>query len=1006
MKIRQNEFLHLKSRIVSFNAMSSPDKKLNDGFWLAAVFFLSGTSALIYQIVWIRMFGFTFGVTVYAMSTVLSAFMAGLAVGSRFFGKMADRCRSPLNLLIGLETGIGLFALAFPFLFSGMTRLYGAVNEWLHPGFYQGIWIRFLFGFLLLLLPATLMGGTLPVVSRLFIRRMSGLGGAMGILHGWNQFGSFFGCLLTGYALVALWGLNAASRIAAVMNLFCGMFLFVMRNRIGNSGSAPETAGPDSPVSSSPAASRSRFFLPGIVAIFTIQGFTTLSYEVTWTRILSVLSLDKSLAFTSMMIAVFLFGLSAGSFIAGRRADRSKDPLLLLAGIEAVIGILAIAMIPILSGLFNRLIPLRPFYAEHWWRTIGKENGLFFLVLLLPILFMGMTFPIVARIYADRFLSLGRKIGVLGFWDTAGSAGGTVVAGFLLIPLLGMAKAGLFTAGINLLLAAALVGMHPRPNAWVKGIVLSVLLCIGIWGYLWIPERQTFRHWDTRQPGDRLLFYSEDEGAAVAVVQHLDGVKELAINGAVTAFAEYGDMRVHRLLAAIPLLLHPSPANALVIGLGMGVTCQTLLQPGMQSVECAEISRGVVDACRACFSAENGGVLDDPRIRIIQDDGRSVLQSSPKRYDIITSNAVHARLSGNLYTRDFYSICRSRLAPNGVMCQWMSTNWCTEDEYKMLIRAFLDVFPRAALWRLDAGNVLLVGKDGRSEIDVRRWMERIREPKMEHDLQGVDLSEPYAILAQAAGSGKGLAAYAGQVKPETDDRPLAEFSRVVSKARNPSIIEHMLGLPADTAALVFRWGGKNPLPDSIDRKFRIFSGAESLHIRAILESVFAGNPAEAVHLLEEAVRLEPGEYRFHKLLAILHYRMRDFAPAEAEMKTALSIHPDFADDRVHLGMVYYDWRKFPEAESVFRKALEAAPDHPLALFYLALIEGSMGQTRSALSRLEKAVRLFPDFSDAHFNLGILHQMRHERDPARAAFRRCLELDPRNVEAGRRLEALR
>ena len=985
--------------------MSSHDINPNGGFWLAAVFFLSGMSALIYQIVWIRMFGFTFGVTGYAMGTVLSAFMTGLAGGSLLFGRMADRSRSPLTLLLWLETGIGLFALAFPVLFSGMTRLYGAVNAWLHPGLYAGIWIRFALGFLLLLLPTTLMGGTLPVVSRLFVRRMTGLGGAMGLLHGWNQFGAFLGCLLAGYALIASWGLNAASHIAAVLNLLCGVILFLMRNRIEDPESPALMGSPDSTAVLPSEKPRSRFLLLGIVAVFTLQGFTTLSYEVIWTRILSVLSLDKSLSFTSTMIAVFLFGLSAGSFIAGKWTDRSKDPLFLLACIETVIGILAMAMVPLLSCLFDQLIPMRLSYTEHWWRTIGRENGLYFLILLLPILFMGMTFPIVAKLFTDRFRTLGRKIGVLGFWDTAGSAGGTVFAVFLLIPFLGMAKACLFTAGINLLLAAALVGMHPRLNVRIKGIVFSVLLCIGIMGYARIPGGSTFRHWDTRQPGDRLLFYSEDEGAAVAVVQHLDGIKELAINGAVTAFAEYGDLRVHRLLAALPLLLHPRPTNAFVIGLGMGVTCQSLLQSCMESVECAEISRGVVDACRTCFGEENGGVLDDPRFRIIQDDGRSALLSSLKRYDIITSNAVHPRLSGNLYTRDFYGICRSRLTPNGVMCQWMSTNWCTEDEYKTLIRAFLDVFPYAALWRLDTGNVLIVGTDGPFKIDVQRWMERMREPKIQKDLQGVDLEDPFVILAQAAGSGNGLASYAGPVEPETDDRPLAEFSRVVSKARNPAIVASMLTLPSDSAGLFFSWGGKNPLPDSIARKCRILSDAEKLHVRAVLESVFAGNPAEAVRLLEDASRLVPGEYRFHKLLAILHYQMRDFTQSEAELKTALSIHPDFADDRVHLGMVYYDWRKFTEAETVFRKALAAAPDNPLALFYLALIEGSKGQVRSASRKLEKAVSLFPEFSDAHLNLGILHQMRHETDLAEASFRKCLEIDPRNDDAKKRLKAL-
>jgi spermidine synthase len=976
---------------------------------LVAVFFLSGASALICQVAWIRWFGFTFGVTVRAMGTVLAAFMAGLALGSLVFGRAADRSRNPAALLLFLEIGIGVFAAAFPWLFKGFTAMYLAVHERLDPVSAADPWLRFLLGFLFLLVPATLMGGTLPVVSRLYVRRMSTLGKSVGILHGANQAGAVAGCLACGWVLIAAFGLSAAGWVAAALN---GLAAFLLLPFLGKNAYPVRTAW-DEGTAGAPegrnihgSSSAPPVPVPLLLAVFGAQGFTTLAYEVVWTRILAVLSHDKGAYFTSTVIAAFIFGLSVGSFAIAKKIDRTKNPLSLLAAIEGILGIFGILILPVFSSLFEPFTAARLSYSEHWWTTVGKENGLFFILIAVPAVFMGMTFPLVARLVTDRLADLGRKIGVLGFWDTVGSAAGSAAAAFILVPALGAAGAGIAVAGLNLLLFTVLVmADRNRSPGWRAAAPFAAVLVLAA-GLVFIPRGRYFRFWDTRQPGDRLLFYSEDEGAAVAVIEHLDGMKDLAINGAVTAFAEYGDLRVHRMLAALPMLLHPAPRNALVIGLGMGVTARTLLQPGMESVESVEISSGVVGACGAAFRRENRDVLSDPRLRVILDDGRNRLLTSRKRYDIITSNAVHARLSGNLYTEEFYRLCRNRLAPGGVMCQWMSTNWCTEDEYRMLLKAFFNVFPDGSLWSVDAGNVLCIGALTPAKPDFWEWSGRMSAPELAAELRSVDLRFPIDILSQYAGSAESLAGYLNGVRPETDGRPLAEFSRVVSKARNPMLIQRLIEQRAAVEHPPFTWKGTDRLPDTLASRWRARFESESLCLRATLENVFLNRPGEAAASLEQAARLVPGEYRFHELLALLRIRLGDTARTEAELIKALALHPEFAIDWIHLGMVRYDTGRTDPAAEAFNRAHSVSPDHPLALYYLGLIAGARGELSTAAGRLERVTYLFPDFADAYLNLGLAYRSMGQNARADSAFRRCLGIDPGNREAERLVSGAR
>jgi len=208
---------------------------------------------------------------------------------------------------------------------------------------------------------------------------------------------------------------------------------------------------------------------------------------------------------------------------------------------------------------------------------------------------------------------------------------------------------------------------------------------------------------------DRILYFKEGPGATVSVPQSAEGVMALVINGTATAFTDYSDLRVHRMLGYLPYLLSRNPKKALVVGLGMGVTSQSLIQPDVDEVDCAEICPQVVGATSSIFARYNGNVVSEPKFHLYIDDGRSFIIRTRKKYDIITSNAIHSRMSINIYTKDYYELCRKKLTENGIMCQWMPTNWMSLWEFKSLLRAFTDVFPNASVWIINAYHAVLVG---------------------------------------------------------------------------------------------------------------------------------------------------------------------------------------------------------------------------------------------------------------------------------------------------------
>lgn len=979
---------------------------------ILVVFFFSGASALVYQTVWIRKFGLVFGVDLFATSTVITAFMAGLALGSLLVGKIVDKHKNPLLLLVYLELGIGLFALLFPFTFKLLDTLYVGLYHSLSFGFYSTQLYRFSLAFLYLLIPTTLMGGTLPVLSKVMVKNIDALGWNIGRLYSANNFGAFVGCFLAGFFMMRSIGLHNSIYAAAGLNMLSALIVFLLLPLFKkNVGFEQDKS----------LGSHDRK-LPGYVVrfilwAFAIEGFAALAYEVIWTRILLGFSYDKSVYFYTTVILCFIFGLSVGSLLIAKFIDKKRDLLLLFAGIETAIGLMAIAALALFPRIARVLSVWRLTYSENWWASLGKEYAIFFAVMLLPALLMGMTFPVVSKICTPHLKRLGTRIGEIGFLDTVGSIFGAFAAGFVLIPLFGVVTSVLIAAFINLTIALLTILLHPHRNPVFKTASMISIGVLALLAVLILPGNKYFQNWQTKRASDRLLYYHEGADAAIAVAQHNDGVKFLAINGSVTAFTNYGDTRVHKMLGYLPWLLHDDPHNSLVIGLGMGITVQSLMLPGMEQVDCVEINRGIVEAAARHFATENNRVLEEDRLNLIIDDGRSYLHTTARKYDIITSNAVHARLSGNLYTEEFYKICRERLTDDGVMCQWTSTNWLSPAEFTSLIAAFHAVFPHTSLWLVNAGHLLMVGTPEPIQISYADFEQKFNLPKLQSDLHHYSLGSPELFLAHFVCDEARLPALLKDAPMNRDDHPLAELSRVVSKMQIPEILLPLIHIKTDLVdRLIFRDEGLEEMV-SIKRQVADYAAAEKYYLEGVFARNIYNEPLLALNMITEALKLQPDDYRYREEAASLNLFLagqpdvpqKDAAifmdNAIGHLWAMTAAHPIFAFDWNNLGYALMNYGNLDEATAAFEKAINLAPDYPLPRIYLASIIGGRGHLDDAEHHLRIAVENFPDELEGWYRLGVVYELMSRRTEAIEAYENIIKRNASYRDVTRRLRHL-
>ncbi len=799
--------------------MAAPSKVLtraqvawaSSGAWLVRVlllmFFCSGISGLIYQVLWLRILSLVFGVTVFAISTVLASFMAGLAIGSFGAGKFADRLRNPLAAYGVAEVLIGLTALVTPEAILGLQGVYRALHDLLGDSPLLLGAVRVALAFLILLVPTSLMGATLPIVIKSSLMRSEGLSQNVSLLYAVNTCGAIVGVASAGFLLVGSLGIRSTTNLAATINLLVGIAALLVARTL----TASVDAAPNAPLARAVAVrahgaaagadgwrgATSPAELTLVFWAFGLSGFLSLAYEVVWSRVLAMFFNSSVYAFT-VMLATVLLGIAVGSYAITPFLQRRANWLAIFAALE-----LAVAA----TGLLSILV-LSHMYALTGWlqalpgvgRVLGSPllfmSCVAFLAIFPPMFLLGMTFPVAARIYAAHAADAGRRIGAIYSANVFGAIFGSAAAGFILIPMLGSQRSLLVLAAGNCLIGLALLwaarGVPPRLRLTATLVPLVVLLgftrfapdmyaSIFAGREEWLRTRP-FVAEDAFCAGEA-IWYEESLENTVSVVRTPTGVRCLFTNSRGQTNSDAGLVRYHRLIGHFGMLLHPDPRDVLVVGLGGGATPGAASQWEGARVEVVELSDGVVHAA-PLFADENYDILNAPNVHVRVDDGRNYLLLTEKRYDVVTADIIRPNDAGaaNLYSADYYRLVRDVLKADGLMVQWLAP--FSDHQYRLLMRTFLEVFPYVTLW---SGGDLLVGSKAPIRVDTAGIEAKFRPSRAAEALAEVGLARAQQVLDMYNADKPELLSVAGPGPVITDNFPYIEYFRSLPRDGGPDV---------------------------------------------------------------------------------------------------------------------------------------------------------------------------------------------------------------------------
>jgi len=792
-------------------------------------FFLSGATGLLYQVLWTRLLGGVIGNTHFSFTIVVSVFMGGLALGSWLGGRAAERSRNPLRLYGVLILAVGVLCLLVPAAIAAVRPLFA----WLYQA-YDGdpeagplVAARLVFCTLVLLGPTTCMGCTLPVLSQYLTTRMSNVGMSIGSLYTVNTFGAFVGAALTGFVALRALGLWGTTAVAVLADVAIGVVVIAASRGLTRTIAPPDDTGAATTEPAETAASsRARPRLPLDIRLavwaFALTGFGNMMLQNAWIKGITQTIGNSTYAF-SLIVTLFILGIGVGGAIMTPLVDRLKNLNLALGVVVALTGVAISATVPAL-GKF-------PVWGSRWFDSVDQPAYGAFLgialamvsLLILPsTILMGMVFPLVGKIRTRAVERVGSAVGSAYFANTFGSILGTLAAGFLFIPLFGRIYWTLYLgAAISLvvglvLIGTALRGAKPIRFAIPLGLAALVLAAhfplrpFGVFdstSALWDPallSRGPYvyfpgTYWKNRarrevlpeaemiaavRKGNEILWYHEGIHAPIAVVHNDTLGTALRISGKVDASLPPGggfnNDLPHQVMAGhLPMLLHPAPKDVVTLGLGGGVTLGTLTLYDVDEIDSLEISPEVIEAARRFFGSANRGSLepDHPKVRNVVGDGRNHLQFTPKKFDVITSVPSNPWIAGigNLFTVEFFEICRDRLEPGGIVCQWIHKVNMRSQDLKTVVRTFTTVFDEhAQLWDLGY-DCLMIGSADPIRLDAARFAKMLENDAIRSDLASLGVVDVPSFLRHYQFDARAMRRYAGRGPTNTDSYPILEF---------------------------------------------------------------------------------------------------------------------------------------------------------------------------------------------------------------------------------------
>jgi spermidine synthase len=1008
-----------------------------------ASFFLSGATALVFEMLWSRQFVTVFGNSSYAISVVLCAYMAGLGLGSWLGGRLADRLARRLLAYGAAQAGVALWALGIPLALEGLRRAaphlpFLSVDSSVGPG--VG---RFLLSFGILLVPCLLMGATLPLLARHCVESRQAVGRKVGLLYGLNTLGAAVGCFAAGFWMLSALGLSATNDLAVCVNLMIAAACAAWEWLKGRGAPQAAAAGQASEQPAVPPSEDEARAPAGRRLLFAVafaSGVLSLSCEVLWVRHLSFAS-SIVYAFT-IMLGIFLLGQAVGSVFYRFVLVRLNRPILVLAWLELLVGLSIGACL--IGGVLL-------FAAQN--AGTGSFALLAAITTFVPALLMGAAFPLICAAYVGPLASAGRGVGTVYAANTAGAIFGSLLPVFVFIPCLGIEPSLLLSAlAYSAIGVALLAPAGGRRRFHVVAAGTAVALGAAAVAAL-VPQDLGQRLFLATDPDlgrhNEIVFYREGKtGTAIIARDKVDGLDRLYINAAGEVPTTYSAMSCFRLLGSLGPLLHPHPDRVLMVSLGGGIAAGAAAQfPSLGSLQVVDLESSVVEAART-LEAQNNGVLHNPKVRVMIDDGRNFTMMSREKWPVIVSDSTHPKAPDSwvLYTREFYETVKERLADDGVFVQWLPLHDLSLTEYKIIVRTFQSVFSHASLWfshgvdetGQDVGFTLMVATPVRLAVDAEAVRHKLSAPAVRDNLRPVGMDQPVGVFECFLFGEETMQRWTGPGPINTDDLPYTQYKTRYSRGQSAllavfvpdmeSLWPYLHGtgdaeqsrrleqaLAQHVAANRLALGGWTDralavVPDDP----KLLTCSENLargrgYLRALAQHYqddpyklawlarraeeLAGGQPEAVAFYERALALQPDSAGLHTALGVLLARRGESESGLTHLRRALELDPGSAEAHNNAGLVLNTLGRPQEAMAHYRAALLAEPSSCASHCNLGMALAAAGKRADARAHFDDALRLAPEAPDVLHALGVFLAQEGRLSEAEADLRAALRVWP-------------
>ncbi|MBI3585712.1 MAG: fused MFS/spermidine synthase, partial [Ignavibacteriales bacterium] len=937
------------------------------------------------------------GNTTYAQTVVLATFMGGLAIGASLWGRRADTSKHLLRIYAFLEIAIGVYCFLYPQLLNVLKNVFISVVHSLNlpSDSTQVLVLKLILSLCTLLFPTILMGGTLPVLVRFISNRIEDAGKNVATLYFLNSFGAVGGSLLAGFFFIPLTGLKATIYSAAAVNILIGMAAFLLTKLRLEQREEAFVAEEQAAMVFSPTETLIALTVAGI------SGLASMIYEVSWVRLL-IPVLGSSTYSYSLMLVAFIAGITIGSWIVSLGFKKIKNVFGFLALCQLGVGLTLAVTLP----LYGRI----PYYFWHIASSLARSETTYpvyltiqflvgFFIMVVPTIFLGMTLPVASRIAARSINVLGKSVGNVFSINTLGTVIGSLAAGLILIPTIGVRHTIEIAMLLNIVLGLVVL-FYDRNSMFIKKAVM-----VGITGLFLVSFFITNFDWNqsvllsgvfrnisrNRAPprsytdfyegmkSNKILYYKEGTTATVGVVEGQgDESKQavLIINGKADASSET-DLPTQVLSGQLPMMFHPQADTVLVIGLGSGVTVGSILTHPVKSVQAIEISPEVIDASHY-FDHVNYRPLQDPRTKLYVDDALAFLKLSNVKYDVIVSEPSNPWIAGigSLYTTEFFNECKQKLRGNGLMVQWFQMYEVDDETFKMVVRSFQSAFPHVTLWQPLIADVVLIGSNEPLSLDYQKLQAKINTPSIKEDLNRIQIRDVPTLLSLQMLSEQAVTDYSDVGPLNTENLPLLEYwaPRAFFVNKGAAGIKKYDERTSfgGTTLLLKQWLGEHKLSDE-----------EIFNLGAFHSGRVRGNNTVAYSMLSAYLEKHPKDVRGLKALLEVADRMGKMDQALLIRKRLVELEPK--DPEL---LQAYAWSKFQseravassllsfnvdESEKLLKKAIEIAAD-TAAFYHLKLgdVYYNIGRYAFAADQYNQVLKIQKKYrNDARIRQDIL-----------------------------------